>query len=264
VTTWALHTEVPIDEVNVHLAVLEAAGLLGIAEQSGRASIYLPQRCRDLPLSGRWERVADKDWSEAWRAGIGPVTVGAVRIVPPWLTGEDDTAAVTLVIEPAQAFGTGHHETTTGCLAALQRLDLSGRRVLDVGTGTGVLALAAARLGAAEVVAVDTDPVAVATAVGNAERNGVHLEVRQGSIEAAAESFDVVVANLDTATLVGLAAALPARLRDGGILIAAGASRERQGEALGALQRAGLTVTAHPGREWTLLVGRRGGGGTSE
>jgi len=258
VTTWVLHTELSTDAVNLHLAALEAAGMLGIAEESGQARIYLPRHCADLPLTGRWEQVADLDWNEAWKAGIEPVTVGAVRIVPPWLAGDEGAAAVTLVIEPAQAFGTGHHETTTGCLAALQRLDLSGRRVLDVGTGTGVLALAAARLGAGEVVAVDTDPVAVATALGNGERNGLHLDVRHGSIEAAgAQTFDVVVANLDTATLVGLAAALPARLHDGGVLIAAGVSVQRQGEAVSALQAAGLAVGAHPGREWTLLMGRR-------
>jgi ribosomal protein L11 methyltransferase len=262
VTTWVLHTDVSTDEVNLHLAALEAAGLLGIAEESGQARIYLPRRCADLPLAGWWEQVADLDWNEAWKAGIEPVTVGVVRIVPPWLAGDADGAAVTLVIElviePAQAFGTGHHETTTSCLAALQRLDLSGRRVLDVGTGTGVLALAAARLGAGEVVAVDTDPVAVTTALGNADRNGLQLDVRPGSIEVAgAQPFDVVVANLDTDTLVSLAAALAARLRNDAVLIAAGVSRPRQGEAVSALQAAGLAVSAHPGREWTLLMGRR-------
>ena len=257
-TTWVLHTELSTDAVNLHLAALEAAGMLGIAEESGQARIYLPRHCADLPLTGRWEQVADLDWNEAWKAGIEPVTVGAVRIVPPWLAGDEGAAAVTLVIEPAQAFGTGHHETTTGCLAALQRLDLSGRRVLDVGTGTGVLALAAARLGAGEVVAVDTDPVAVRTALGNADRNGLQLDVRPGSIEVAgAQPFDVVVANLDTDTLVSLAAALAARLRNDAVLIAAGVSRPRQGEAVSALQAAGLAVSAHPGREWTLLMGRR-------
>lgn len=258
-TAWVLHTELSLDEVNLHLAALEAAGLLGIAEQSGRASVYLPRRRDDLPLEGRWEQLADRDWNEAWRSGIEPVTVGAVRIVPPWLHAADDAGApaVTLIIEPAQAFGTGHHETTTGCLAALQQLDLHGQRVLDVGTGTGVLALAAARLGAGEVVAVDTDPIAVATAIGNAERNSVHLDVRQGSIEVAgAGSFDLVVANLDTATLVRLAPAVPARLHEAGVLIAAGVSLERQGEAVTALQGAGLAVTVRPGREWTVLVGR--------
>ncbi|HEY8340176.1 MAG TPA: 50S ribosomal protein L11 methyltransferase, partial [Egibacteraceae bacterium] len=108
---WALHTDVDSDTVNLHLARLEALGLLGLAEVDGRTTVYVSRRDDSLPLRGRWEPVPDRDWNAEWRRSIQPVTVGAVTIVPPWLaTG----AAEELVIEPAQAFGTGHHETTTG------------------------------------------------------------------------------------------------------------------------------------------------------
>ncbi|MBA2530074.1 MAG: 50S ribosomal protein L11 methyltransferase, partial [Euzebyales bacterium] len=183
VAAWALYTELSLEEVNLHLAALEEADLLGVVEESGRATVYLRRRSDHLPLAGRWEPVPERDYNAAWRESIEPVTVGAVTIVPPWLPTPADAREV-LVIEPAQAFGTGHHETTTGCLAALQELALAGRRVLDVGTGTGVLALAAARLGAAEVVAVDTDPLAVAAAARNADVNGVVVDVRAGSVHA--------------------------------------------------------------------------------
>lgn len=253
---WALHTDVSLDDVNLHLAALEDAGLLGAVEEDGKATVYLPAPV-ELALAGRWEPVGDRDWNEAWKAGLEPVTVGAVTIIPPWRPPPEASGAV-LVIEPAQAFGTGHHETTTGCLAALQELDLAGRRVLDVGTGTGVLALAAVRLGAGTVVAVDTDPLAVTAARGNAARNSLPLDVRVGSVEAAGSApYDVVVANLDTATLTRVAVQLAAALAADGTLVVSGVGVERQAQALAALQGAGLAVAARPGREWTVLVAAR-------
>src|SRR5690606_11673606 len=114
-----------------------------------------------LPLEGTLEEVPDQDWNAAWKAGIEPVVVGRVAVVPPRLEPPAG-AEVVVVIDPGMAFGTGHHETTTGCLAALQELDLAGTRVVDVGTGTGILAIAAALLGATQVEAVDDDPEATA------------------------------------------------------------------------------------------------------
>jgi ribosomal protein L11 methyltransferase len=263
--TWALHTNVDLESINLHLQALEAAGLLGIAEQHGRATVYLRARSDDLPVPGRWEHVPERDWNEVWKRGLEPVRVGAVVIVPPWLSPAVPAGGLNpphprapgaIVIEPGQAFGTGHHETTVGCLAALQELDLHGRRLLDVGTGTGVLAICAARLGA-EVVAVDTDRLAVEAARANAARNGVVVSVRQGSIEASrGELFDVVVANIDTATLTAHAAELVAALGADCTLIASGVSRERAQEAAAALARAGVPVTVREGREWVVLVGR--------
>lgn len=249
--TWALVTEVDLDTANLHLHALEEAGLLGMAEEAGRVVAYFDEPKDSLGLAGRWERVEDRDWSTVWKAGIEPVTVGAVTVTPPWI--DVDRA---LVIEPAQAFGTGHHETTTGCLSALQAIDLHGKSVLDVGTGTGVLALAATQLGASRVLAVDTDPTAVATARGNAEANGLAVEVREGSAEAAEGRYDVVVANLDTATVRALAGALAARLTDAGTLIVSGVSRPRCEEAADALSAAGLAVDVQPGREWAVMVAR--------
>lgn len=256
-STWALDTDLDLDAVNLHLPALEEAGLLGIVEEDGTATAYFPERVGDLPLAGLWREVPDVDWHAAWRERLEPVRVGPLVITPPWKAAAGDHV---VVIEPGQAFGTGHHETTTGCLAALCELPLAGRRVLDVGTGSGVLAIAAARLGAAEVIAVDTDPVAVAAATANARANGVAVAVRQGSVAAASgERFDAVTANLDTATLVTLAPQLVAALAPGGTLVASGVSIERHSEAVAALAAAGVTALARPGREWVVLSARRAG-----
>jgi ribosomal protein L11 methyltransferase len=256
VSTWALRTELDLDAANLHLPALEAAGLLGMVEEDGRTTLHFPERVDGLPLDGEWEEIPDTDWHAAWRASVRPVTVGSFTIAPPWLAS---SSTEVLVIEPAQAFGTGHHETTTGCLAALQELEVHGRSVLDVGTGTGVLAIAAAKLGAAKVVACDTDPLAVEATVGNAQRNGVDVTAILGSLgEVGAGTYDIVIANLDTATLSRLAGALAERLAPRGWLVASGVSTQRQTEAIEAFAAAGLPVLARPGREWVVLTARRG------
>ena len=255
--TWALHTTTSLDEVNLHLPELEPLGLLGISEEQGHATVYLRDRADALSLTGRWEAVDERDWNAEWKAGFDPIVVGDITVAAPWHTVASPTP-ILLVIEPAQAFGTGHHETTTACLQALQVADLRNRSVFDVGTGTGVLALAAKALGAGRTLAVDTDPLAVEAALTNAADNGYDIDVRAGSADTAGgEQFDVVVANIDTATLTLLARSLAAALAPGGQFIGSGISNERRHEAVAALQAAGLSdVAAAPGAQWSLLTAK--------
>lgn len=144
--------------------------------------------------------VPDQDWNAAWEASLRPVEAGPFVVAPSWAeapAGLDP--ALVLRIDPKMAFGTGYHETTRICLRLLPDAVPPGGRVLDVGTGTGVLAIAALRLGAASAVGVDVDPWSVTNGRENAERNGVEarLEVREGSLEAVPEGgFDLVVANI--------------------------------------------------------------------
>lgn len=251
--TWVLRTTLTTDELNLHLAALEDAGLLGIEEQDGRASAWFPQRA-DLVVPGTWEEVADQEWNAEARRYLTPVRVGGLVVTPPWATA-DVGDALAVVIDPGQAFGTGHHETTTGCLAALQEVEVRGRSVLDVGTGSGVLAIAAALLGADPVVAVDTDPLAVTATQENAAANGVSVRVHEGGADTVADTFDVVLANLDTATITLVARDIAACLHPRSTLIASGISVPRLDEALGVFEAAGLTMWPRPGQDWVVLVG---------
>ncbi|HSK91476.1 MAG TPA: 50S ribosomal protein L11 methyltransferase [Euzebyales bacterium] len=251
--TWVLHVAADLDEVNRHWAALVEAGMLGAAEIDGHTAVYFAQRATDLGLAGEWERIAHQDWHARWRAGLAPVVAGRWTVTPTWhATG----AAHELVIDPGQAFGTGHHETTVSCLRALDELPLPGRRLLDLGTGSGILAIAAARRGA-RVVAVDTDPLAVDAAHANAQRNGVALDLRLGDNgTVAGERFDVVVANLDTPTLTRLADELAGLLARDGTLILSGVGNDNAAAVAGALRDAGLDVTTTTGVEWALVRAR--------
>lgn len=144
----------------------------------------------------------DADWAERWREFHRPVEVGPFWVGPPW--EEPPAGALAIVIDPGRAFGTGAHPTTRLCLELLTALTPGS--LLDVGCGSGVLAIAAAKLGWAPVVALDTDPDAVAATRANLERNGVSLEARQAdALATTLPAVDVVVANLSLAQVEALA-----------------------------------------------------------
>ena len=170
--------------------------------------------------------VDDDGYLDAWRTWATPVRAGRRIVVhPAWL---DRAAAASdelvIVLDPGRAFGSGSHPSTRLALAALEDRVAPGARVLDVGCGSGVLAVAACLLGAAEVVAVDVDPAAVRATERNAEANGVADRVRASTDppDAVAGSFDVVVANISAATVTALAPALEARRAADGVLVVAG------------------------------------------
>jgi len=132
------------------------AGAQGLEEANGFVKAYFSQPV-ELPFAGEWVTLEDTDWLEKWKAGLDPVTIGRITVVPSWKQAEVPDSQIKLVIDPGMAFGTGHHATTQFGIEALQRLELSGKRVLDVGAGTGLLAMVAAKLGA-KAYGVDLDP----------------------------------------------------------------------------------------------------------
>lgn len=198
------------------------------AGERARAAEYLRERFHVVPLDEEAE-----DWARKSQESLRAITIGGIVVAPPWDVPADRGPERRqrdrlIIIEPSTGFGTGHHATTRLCLLALQRLDLQGKRVLDVGTGSGVLALAAVRLGASAVTALDSDVEALANARANAGRNLVTVDWRLADLEAdPLPNAEVVIANLTGATLRKHAATLATAARPG-VLIVSGVLWEEE------------------------------------
>jgi len=214
-------------------------------------------------LSWRWE--ADQDWTERWRQGLRARRVGRRLVVTPsWIQPETRPDDIVIVIDPEMAFGTGEHATTRGALRLLESAVAAGDRVLDVGTGSGILAIAAARLGAQEVLAVESDPDAVINASANLERNGVadRVELRCDVVDAeylrvlGPRRFDVIAANILSSVLVPLLGAFRESLDEGGRAILGGILREEAERVVAAAREAGFELAAVDEEEewWTGLL----------
>ena len=186
--------------------------------------------------------VEDEDWARRTQADLPAVRIGSVIIAPPWDLPKPSLQVpdpnTTIVIEPSRGFGTGHHQSTRLCIVLLQSRKLTGLRVIDVGTGSGVLAITAAKLGATFVNAIDNDPDAVDNARENIAANGVEqtVEAHVGDLERTTlQPADLVTANL-TGTLLSLHAADLARLvRPGGSLIVSGFNIDEKARVTDAL-----------------------------
>lgn len=230
------------------------------------------RRLAALPLGAplprlRYTEVRETDWAEEWKRFYHPMRVGRLLVQPSWEqvadVGPDD---LVITLDPGRAFGTGQHETTRLCLAALDRLVRPGDVVLDVGSGSGILALAAARLGASRVDALDTDPVAVAATRENAARSGLAeaIEVAEGSLgaawpweRAARGGYDVVVMNIALVVVAELLPDAAAALRPGGTLVASGFLAEAAPAVEAAARAVGLhDVTSEVDGEWGAVVAR--------
>ena len=220
----------------------------------------------------RTREVHEEDWARAWKRHFPVLRVGRRLVIrPTWRRHRATGREVVLALDPGMAFGTGLHPTTRLCLAAVERLaetgQLAGARVLDLGCGSGILALAAARLGARAVLGLDTDPVAVEATGANARRNRLARIVRPrlGSLPAPGQPYDIVLANLVAALLVGMAGDLYMALRpgsgaagSGGRLLAGGIIVEREPEVRRALAAAGLhMVDRDQEGDWVALEAER-------
>jgi ribosomal protein L11 methyltransferase len=193
-------------------------------------------------LSYTYAALPDADWNESWKKNFTPIDLGdRFTVLPPWELYRGDR--IPLVIDPGMAFGTGHHGTTRSCLALMDRYAGSAGkgRFLDLGTGTGLLAIAAIKLGFTDVVGVDTDPLALEAARRNLELNGVRtVRLIEGSLEAADGLFDMIAANLISGTLIELAGGIARHLQPAGIAILSGILEGQDDEVAGSMERAGL------------------------
>jgi ribosomal protein L11 methyltransferase len=202
--------------------------------------------------------VEEEDWANAWKAFYKPIRVGAHLVVTPaWMTPPNEPGDINIIMDPGMAFGTGSHPSTQLCLAALEDYVRPGMHVADVGTGSGILSIAAARLGATLVRGTDIDPIAITVATKNAETNGVAAQFALGLPDGI---FDVIVSNILADVIIGLADNLTERLEPHGTLIVSGIIDTRESDVADALTSRGMTLLEiRRDAEWVAIIMRNGG-----
>jgi len=207
------------------------------------------------PPAYQW--VEEEDWANAWREFFKPLRVGErLVVIPSWERYELQPGDLPLYLDPGMAFGTGSHATTALCMRWLEQLVRPGARVLDVGTGSGILAISAARLGADPVTAIDIDPVAEAVTRENVVMNAVAIDVRLATLDQVeAEENDLVVANIIAAVIIDLMPLMVERLKRGGRLLASGIIAEKKQAVLDAMTASWLLpVEAREENGWFAIL----------
>lgn len=205
------------------------------------------------------------DWIEIWKKHFHPIRLGKIVVVPAWLEYDKAAEEEVILLDSSMAFGTGEHETTAMCVELMQRFLKAGDTVLDVGCGSGILGIAAAKLGAKRCFLTDIDPIAVASSEHNARANGVEQRievVRSNLVDDTSMQADLILANITAEVLVLLAPAIPAHLKRGGTLILSGIIEGRTALVKEAYAAAGLSLVREEKRgEWYAFVLKEGSDG---
>jgi len=232
-------------------------------EKAGMLADAAPDRTGHGARNGTVTRIVDPGWSTLWMKRFGPFRVGRrMLIVPPWKR-ESERGRTTIVVQPARAFGTGHHPTTAGALRAIESLigARTPKSILDAGTGSGVLAIAASLLGKRdglerEIIAIDIDPAALENARANARLNRVEKSIRFSSVPLASihRHFDLIAANILSHTLIELAPHLKRLVAPGGRLILGGFLADEAGEVLAHYRPPLRCLSRKAHRGWTTAV----------
>lgn len=224
----------------------------------------LESSLRDIGVSApafRWRWQRHQDWATLWRQGLGPRRIGRRIVVhPSWTESPAGPDDIDLVIDPGIAFGTAEHATTRLALSLLEGRVGAGQTLADVGTGTGILAIAAARLGAARVFAYDTDTYAWSVVRENARRNGVDnaVEVVEGPMEEGGSDLDGLIANIEWVRLGPLVPSLASRVRTSGWIVLSGILIEQRDSALTQVRDLGWDVVEEAREEewWAVALCR--------
>jgi ribosomal protein L11 methyltransferase len=260
------HLAVALDDLDVvAIHELDTTWLVSFssAEARDRAARILEDRFRGTALRVSCVEIADEGWAARNQADLRAVRIGNIMVAPPWDVAADTQPEPVLLIRiaPSMGFGTGHHATTRLCLRLLQAIDLKGRSFLDVGTGSGVLAVAACLLGARPVTAIDTDPDAIESARENVRLNGTGDVVRLVTGDFRSTTgirACTVVANLTGAVVAQGRYQLRSLVEPAGILIVSGFGRDEVDEVLSALAEVGDLVDQREEEGWCAATVRVG------
>lgn len=198
-----------------------------------------------LTVEFELKQVKEEDWAEAWKRYFKPEQFGKIVIKPSWEGYNPTSGEIVIELDPGMAFGTGAHPTTRLCLKLLQEIITPQTKMLDVGTGSGILALAGAKLGAKKVCAMDIDPVAVKVALDNIKRNRMEglIEVYESNLleRQIASKFNLVVANIISNAIIEISSQLEKVIEPGGLFLASGIIEERYAEVLDCLTKQGFS-----------------------
>jgi ribosomal protein L11 methyltransferase len=210
------------------------------------------------------ETLPDTDWESKWREGLGAVESGRQLVVrPSWVSYDNKEGRIEIIIDPKMAFGTGGHATTRLCLEALESLNPSGKTVLDIGCGSGVLSIAAAKLGASRVFGFDNDPFSIENAIENIIQNGVADRVSAAVADLSdvqPEPSDIVPANVISGALIANLPRIRSFLAPGGIVVFSGLLAEEEGVFLDHLHTEGFTVrSVEHCEEWIAVIAEKSG-----
>lgn len=216
------------------------------------------------------QNLKEEDWEESWKQYYQPIPIGEhLLIVPQWLSPENEEHRIPVILDPGMIFGTGAHASTQMCLRALEAVIHGGERVIDLGSGSGILSIAALLLGADTAAGVDIDPKAEDIARENAALNGLTapsftavtgnvIEDKAMMEQLSAGGYDVVLANIVADVIIPLSAVVPHFLRPEGVFICSGILSTRLPEVISAIEAAGLTVTQQEMQDdWCRLTARR-------
>lgn len=209
----------------------------------------------------RVRELAEEDWAEAWKKYYTILRIGKHLVIKPsWLEYVPRPDDVVIELDPGMAFGTGLHPTTRLCMIALEEYQRGAPRVLDVGTGSGILAITAAKLGAREILALDTDLVAVETAIRNVTINRVEniVRVARGSLDETCNQFDLICINILADVIIELAPALARAANFDGLVIASGILEYQADDVADALKDVGIeTIERKQEEDWSALIGKK-------
>jgi ribosomal protein L11 methyltransferase len=256
-------------ETDLLLAILDDFSPTAIEERDGSVRAFFTSAdSRDAARAAVSDRyraepieVSDEDWARRSQENLQPITVGRITVVcsvtlqPPAASPQP----LRIVIAPSMGFGTGHHATTRLCLEALQEIDVAGKRVLDVGTGSGVLAIAAARLGAADALGIDLDEDAIQSARENLTLNPEAAPVRFALVDLTSSPLpaaDIVLANLTGALLVRAASTLRDAAASDGVVIVSGLLGDERDAVVAAFQPAKI-LWQQQEDEWAGVMMRK-------
>lgn len=257
----------PRDEAIIHLYI-------SLAENPAEAVAYLTARLEQSGISHTVDTgtLREEEWATAWKDYYHPTHIGKRLVVcPTWEEYSPGENELVMRLDPGMAFGTGTHHTTRLCAGLLEEAVAPGCRLLDMGTGSGILSIAALLLGAEKAVGVDIDPVAVRTAAENAALNGFHTErfaVHCGDLihdnkleEKLGSDFDVIAANIVADVIIALAPVFPKKLKPGGKAVCSGIILPRKEEVIAALAQQGLSVLrAEEADGWCAILAAFSGG----